>query len=60
MDTARLVDRLERGYEQIEAAKARGEDIEALETHWFRLLREYELAEDKRKAEEDGKTTTQG
>lgn len=35
--------RLEEGWDLIEAARLRGEDIRPLEEHWLRLLEQYEL-----------------
>lgn len=47
----RLEARLDDGYARIEAAEARGEDIETLEAFWFKLLDRYEvLADDLRRA----------
>ena len=39
---ASLQRRLEEGWDLIEAAHARGEDIRTLEDHWIRLLHQYE------------------
>lgn len=39
---ASLQHRLEEGWDLIEAAHARGEDIRTLEDHWIRLLHQYE------------------
>lgn len=39
---ASLQRRLEEGWDLIEAAHARGEDVRLLEDHWIRLLHQYE------------------
>ena len=40
---ASLQRRLEDGWDMIEEAHQRGEDVRKLEAHWLRLMAEYEL-----------------
>ena len=40
---ATLQRRLKEGWDMIEEAHRRGEDIRKLEAHWLRLMAEYEL-----------------
>lgn len=41
-----LESRLEDGYQRIEQARQRGEDVTAWEDFWIDLLKEYEVRED--------------